>query len=44
LKHCTTGPAVDYANGTLEWWVDGERVPCETQEEFLRMMKLRAFW
>lgn len=44
LKHCTTGPAVDYANGKLEWWVDGEQVPCDTQEEFLRMMKLRPFW
>jgi hypothetical protein len=52
--HRTDGPAVtiivlapgldDIVGVTFEWWVDGVKLDCTTQEEFLRLIKLRAFW
>jgi hypothetical protein len=41
--HREDGPALDYANGYKAWFLNGEELPCETQEKFERLMKLRAF-
>ena len=43
-KHRLDGPAVEFSWGEKEWWIDGEYLDCKTQEEFERLMKMRAFW
>jgi hypothetical protein len=42
--HREDGPAAEYPNGKKYWWLNGQHIPCATQEEFERLMKLRAFW
>ena len=42
--HREDGPAVEYANGDKEWWLRNKLINVQTQEEFERMMKLKAFW
>ena len=42
-RHRTDGPAVDYCFYQT-WWIDGEQIDCKSQEEFERIMKLKAFW
>ena len=44
LHHRDDGPAAVWANGYKEWWYKGKRLPCNTQEEFERLIKLKAFW
>ena len=39
--HCTTGPAIENPDGTFEWWVEGKQL---TEEEFKKVLKLKAFW
>ena len=45
-RHRTAGPARIYHNRTdeKEWWVNGERIYCKTQEEFEKLMRMKAFW
>jgi endo-1,4-beta-mannosidase len=38
------GPAIEYANGYKAWYLNGKEINCSSQEEFLRLMKLKAFW
>jgi hypothetical protein len=42
--HREDGPAVEEANGCKEWWYQGKKLDCNSQEEFERLMKLKAFW
>jgi hypothetical protein len=42
--HKLDGPFIERSDGKQEWWVDGKKLDCSTQEEFERLMKLRAFW
>jgi len=44
LRHREDGPAVEYPGGYKEWWFNGEEINCSSQEEFLRIMKLKVFW
>lgn len=68
LLHRTNGPAIEYSNGDLEWfvngrrhredgpsfikhsyeykewWINGHRIKCNTQEEFEKLLRLKAFW
>lgn len=44
LLHRIDGPAVENADGTKGWYIHGEHINCETNEEFLRIVKLKAFW
>jgi hypothetical protein len=44
LFHREDGPAIQYPNGDKKWYINGYRISCSTQEEFERLMKLRAFW
>lgn len=45
-----SGPAVQYGNGIdngvskSEWWFKGNRVECSSQEEFEKLIKMKAFW
>lgn len=43
-RHRIDGPAVDSNNGYKEWWVNGKKLDCTTQEEFELLMKLDLFW
>jgi hypothetical protein len=42
--HRLDGPAVEYSDRPNEWWYEGQYVPCLSQSEFERYLKLRAFW
>jgi len=42
--HREDGPAIDYANGRKVWWYQGKRISCSSQEEFNRLIKLKALW
>lgn len=42
--HREDGPAVERANGTKAWYYHGKYIDCSSQEEFLRLLKLKAFW
>jgi hypothetical protein len=44
ILHREDGPAVEYFSGDKEWWINGERLNCTSQEEFEKLMKLRVFW
>jgi hypothetical protein len=43
ILHRTDGPAVEYADGNKEWWLNGERINCNSQKEFERYLGLIAF-
>lgn len=43
-RHRLDGPALEWSNGYKEWWIDGQQVTCKTNEQFLRMIKLKEFW
>ena len=43
-QHRTDGPAVELAEGYKYWYVDDKQIDCSTQEEFERLMRLKAFW
>ena len=42
--HREAGPAIDFANGYKEYWLNDKRIYCDSQEEFLRLIKMKAFW
>jgi len=42
--HREDGPAIERSLGHQEWWLDDKRLEVSSQEEFERMMKLKAFW
>jgi len=43
LLHREDGPAIVYASGDKSWWINGEQIYCKTNEEFLRIVKMKAF-
>ena len=42
--HRTDGPAWEGYDGSKEWWINGKYLPCTNQNQFERLMRLRAFW
>jgi hypothetical protein len=42
--HREDGPAIEFADGTKCWCFRGKHIDCETNEEFLQLMKMKAFW
>lgn len=42
--HREDGPVLEYSNGFKLWFYHGEKIDCKTNEEFLRIIKLRGFW
>lgn len=42
--HRLDGPASEFADGGKEWFVNGKHIPCKSQEEFERHLKLKLFW
>ena len=43
-RHRTDGPAIEYPNGDKYWYLNGKQIDCKSQEEFERLLKLKAFW
>jgi len=43
LLHREDGPAVVYGL-YLRWYLKGQKIAASSQEEFLRQLKLKAFW
>ena len=44
IIHSMSGPAVEKEDGSKEWWIDGVKLDCQSQEEFERYLKQKAFW
>ena len=43
--HREDGPALTFADRKdPSWYLNGIRVPCSSQEEFERFLRLKAFW
>jgi hypothetical protein len=43
-RHRVDGPAIEYFNGKKEWYYRGELLNCSSQEEFEKLLRLKAFW
>jgi hypothetical protein len=42
--HREDGPAVIRWDGHKRWYLHGVQIPCTTQKEFKRLMKVKVFW
>jgi hypothetical protein len=42
--HRVDGPALEYASGTKFWYYRGTQIKCQSQTEFERYTRLKAFW
>jgi hypothetical protein len=42
--HREDGPAVECFDGEKFWYWNNIRIDCSNQEEFERLLKLKAFW
>jgi hypothetical protein len=42
--HREDGPAVENIDGYKAWYLNGKQIPCTTQLQFERLMRLKAFW
>ena len=42
--HRTDGPSIEYGKGYKRWFFYGEEIEVSSNEEFLRMLRLKAFW
>ena len=38
--HRKDGPAIEYPNGYCRWFYHGKVIPCSSNEEFLRLIRL----
>jgi hypothetical protein len=43
-RHRVDGPAVEWINGDKCWCYRGDEINCNSQQEFERLIKLKAFW
>lgn len=43
-SHREDGPAIVYASGGKSWYLNDELIDCKDNEEFLRVVKMKAFW
>jgi hypothetical protein len=44
LRHRLNGPAYENIYGEKQWYYEGKRIDCKSQEEFERIIKLKLFW
>lgn len=42
--HREDGPAIECIDETKYWYYNGKQIECNSQEEFLKLIKLKAFW
>ena len=43
-RHRVDGPAIEYGCGNNVWYYQGKHIKCSSQEEFEKLLKLKAFW
>jgi hypothetical protein len=43
-RHRVDGPAIEYTDGTKEWYYKGIMIDCTSQQDFMRLINLKAFW
>ena len=43
-RHREDGPALERNGKPLAWFYNDERILCSSNEEFLRIIKLKVFW
>jgi len=41
--HRENGPAVEFSNGHKAWYLNGKFI-ATSEEKFMRLIKLKAFW
>jgi hypothetical protein len=47
VLHRLDGPAIEYKpeySHLNKWYINGELLPCSSQEEFERLVKLKLYW
>lgn len=44
LFHKEDGCAVILTNGDKEWWINGNKIPSSSDEDFMRWMRCKSFW
>ncbi len=42
--HREDGPAIEGFNGEKYWYYYGKQIDCITQEQFIKIINMRAFW
>ena len=42
--HRVDGPAIEYANGNKSYYYLNKRIECKSDEEYFKLLKLKAFW
>ena len=42
--HRLDGPALEWSNGDKSWFYKGKYISCSSQQEFEKIIKLKAFW
>jgi hypothetical protein len=42
--HREDGPALEWVNGNKAYYYHDQKIECKTDEEFKRLIKLKAFW
>jgi hypothetical protein len=43
-RHREDGPAIEDADGYKAWYYNGQKIHCQSNQEFLKLIKLKAFW
>ena len=44
LRHRLDGPAIEYINGTKLYFYLDKQIECNSNEEYFKLLKLKAFW
>lgn len=44
LRHREDGPAIIKYNDYQEWYINGKKIQCSNNKEFLRIIKLKIFF
>jgi len=42
--HRSNGPAIEYNDGDKYWHYEGKKIECDSTEEFLKIINMKAFW
>ncbi len=42
--HREDGPAIEYNDGGKSYWYHGQYIKCDNDEEFKKLIALKAFW
>lgn len=42
--HRLDGPAKEWVSEVVEWFFEGQKIDCSSQEEFDKLIKLKVFW